>query len=101
VDETVFQAASATRLTSFVRGIVDLTRRRGLARLLDVVAGRSPSALVGWVTDRHPAWRAGIGIAALDPYRGYAVRHEALINRVGCKDPPPVCRSRPVKLGAA
>ena len=72
VDETAFQAASAKRSTSFVTGIVDLTRRRGPARLLDVVAGRSASALVRWVTDRQPAWRAGIGIAALDPYRGYA-----------------------------
>jgi transposase len=72
VDETAFQAASAKRSTSFVTGIVDLTRRRGPARLLDVVAGRSASALVSWVTDRQPAWRAGIGIAALDPYRGYA-----------------------------
>lgn len=43
-----------------------------MARLLDVVAGRSASALVGWVSDRHPAWRAGITVAALDPYRGYA-----------------------------
>ena len=60
VDETAFQAASATRSTSFVTGIVDLTRGRGPARLLDVVAGRSASALVSWVNDRHPAWRAGI-----------------------------------------
>jgi transposase len=72
LDETAFQAASATRSTSFVTGIVDLTRGFGPARLLDVIAGRSASALVGWVNDRHPAWRAGIGIAALDPYRGYA-----------------------------
>ena len=40
VDKTAFQAASATRSTSFVTGIVDLTRGRGPARLLDVVAGR-------------------------------------------------------------
>lgn len=72
VDETAFQAASATRSTSFVTGIVDLTRGRGPARLLDVVAGRSASALAGWVSNRHPAWRSGIRIAALDPYRGYA-----------------------------
>ena len=72
VDETAFAAASATRSTSFVTGIVDLTRRRGPARLLDVVAGRSALALAGWVNNRHPAWRAGIRIAALDPYRGYA-----------------------------
>ena len=72
VDETAFQAASATRSTSFVTGIVDLTRGRGPARLLDVVAGRSASALVSWVNDRHPAWRTNIRTAALDPYRGYA-----------------------------
>lgn len=29
------------------------------------------------------------------------VRHEAPSNRVGCKDPPPACRSGPVKLEAA
>jgi transposase-like protein len=29
------------------------------------------------------------------------VRHEALFDRVGCKGPPPACRSRSVKLGAA
>jgi transposase len=72
LDETAFAAASATHPTSFVTGIVDLTRGRGPARLLDVVAGRSASALVNWVNDRPPAWRAGISIAALDPYRGYA-----------------------------
>jgi transposase len=71
-DETAFQAASATRSTSFVTGIVDLTRGRGPVRLLDVVAGQSASALVNWVNHRHRAWRAGIGIAALDPYRSYA-----------------------------
>jgi len=29
------------------------------------------------------------------------VRHEAPHDRVGCKDPPVACRSRPLKLGAA
>jgi len=29
------------------------------------------------------------------------VRHEALSDRVGCKAPPPGCRSGPVKLRAA
>ena len=29
------------------------------------------------------------------------VRHNAPCNRVGSNDPPPACRSRPVKLGAA
>ena len=72
LDETAFQAASARRSTSFVTGIVDLTRGFGPARLLDVVEDRSASALVGWMNQRDPGWRAGIGVAALDPYRGYA-----------------------------
>ncbi|MPZ70184.1 MAG: ISL3 family transposase, partial [Actinobacteria bacterium] len=73
LDETAFQAASATRSTSFVTGIVDLTRHRvGPARLLDVIDDRSASALVSWVDQRDPAWRAAITTAALDPYRGYA-----------------------------
>jgi transposase len=73
LDETVFQAASATRSTSFITGIVDLTRRAGTsARLLDVIADRSASALTDWMTQRTTAWRAEIGVAALDPYRGYA-----------------------------
>src|SRR5947209_1335265 len=66
LDETAFAAASATRSTSFVTGIVDLTRRRGgTARLLDVVDDRSASALVSWVNQRETGWRAGIGVAAL------------------------------------
>jgi transposase len=73
VDETAFQAASATRSTSFVTGVVDLTRRRGgAARLLDVIDDRTASALVGWLGERDPGWRAQVMTAALDPYRGYA-----------------------------
>jgi transposase len=72
VDETAFQAAAATRSTSFVTGLVDLSRGRGPVRLLDVVEGRSASALLSWVDQQEPAWRAGITTAALDPYRGYA-----------------------------
>ena len=73
VDETAFTAATARRPTGFVTGIVDLTRRAGgSARLLDVVQGRSASALSCWIAARDPSWRAGVVAAALDPYRGYA-----------------------------
>jgi transposase len=72
VDETAFQAASATRSTSFVTGIVDLTRQGRPARLLDVVADRSASGLVSWMSEREPGWRGAVSTAALDPYRGYA-----------------------------
>ncbi len=52
---------------------MDLTRRRGgVARLLDVVEGRSAAALSCWIAERDPAWRAGVLAASLDPYRGYA-----------------------------
>jgi transposase len=72
LDETAFTAATAISSTAFVTGIVDLSRGRGPARVLDVVDERSASALVNWVDEREPGWRAGIRIAALDPYRGYA-----------------------------
>jgi transposase len=69
VDETAFLAATATRHTVYATGIVALN---GRARLLDVVEGRSGSVLSGWVSARDQAWRDGIGVAALDPFRGYA-----------------------------
>jgi transposase len=72
LDETAFRAASATRSTSFVTGIVELTQGAGPARLLDVVDNRSASALVNWMNQRESSWRAGIEVAALNPYRGYA-----------------------------
>jgi transposase len=83
LEETAFQAASAKRSTSFVTGIVDLTRRGGTsARLLDVIDDRSASALVSWINQRTLDWRAGIGVAALDPYRGYAFALRASLPHV-------------------
>jgi transposase len=70
VDETAFLGANAYRSTSFVTGIVDLTDR--VARLLDVVDGRSGKALCDWVSGRTTAWREQVTVAALDPFRGYA-----------------------------
>lgn len=70
VDETAFQGAGPRRSTSFVTGIVDLSGPT--ARLLDVVPGRSATALARWVNQRPPEWRDQIAVAALDPFRGYA-----------------------------
>jgi transposase len=56
MDETAFQAANARRATSFVTGIVNLTRGPGPARLLDIVAGRSASALISWINERDSVW---------------------------------------------
>jgi transposase len=69
VDETAFLAATALTGTRFATGIVALN---GRARLLDVVEGRSGTALSAWVSRRPQAWRDGVRVAALDPFRGYA-----------------------------
>ena len=68
VDETAFLAANAKHPTIFVTGMVDLTARQ----LLDVVPGRSAKALHDWVSGQSEQWRAGVTVAALDPFRGYA-----------------------------
>jgi transposase len=54
-------------------GIVDLTRRNGRpkARLLDLVPGRSGRAYADWLTARGEPFTAGVGVATLDPFRGY------------------------------
>ena len=77
VDETAFLAATSTHATEFATGLVDLTRTDGPARLLDVVPGRSGAVLSSWLRGRDARWRSGVAVAALDPFRGYAVRHEA------------------------
>ena len=69
VDETAFLAATPTAGTTFATGIVALG---GRPRLLDVVEGRSGTALHDWVSARDQAWRDRISVAALDPFRGYA-----------------------------
>jgi transposase len=69
VDETAFLAATPLSGTRFATGIVALN---GRARLLDVVEGRSATALCAWVSGRPQAWRDGVLVAALDPFRGYA-----------------------------
>ena len=61
-------------------GIVDLTRHNGRpkARLLDLVPGRSGKAYADWLTGRGEPFTTGIGVATLDPFRGYgnAIRDE-------------------------
>jgi transposase len=97
-DETAFTAASATRPTSFVTGLVDLSSHArgpagGPARLLDVIADRSGSALVNGMSAGDPGWRARIGVAALDPFRGYAAALRAsLPHAVRVLDAFPVVR---------
>jgi len=61
VDETAFLAANATHHTMFVIGIVDVRPAHGgPPRLLDMVPGRSGTALSSWVLDQPARRRAGI-----------------------------------------
>lgn len=56
-------------------GMVDLTRDdkgKVHARLLDLVPGRTGKAYATWLTDPSPSFRAGVKVATLDPFRGYA-----------------------------
>jgi len=87
VDETAFLAANAYHSTSFITGVVDLTGR--VARLLDVVDGRSGKALCDWVSERSTAWRDAVTVAALDPFRGYATALSTSLPgaRCGCSMP--------------
>jgi transposase len=71
VDETAYLRANATRSTTFATGIAELSPGRP-ARLLDLVEGRSGTALGAWLADRDTAWRAAVTTASLDPFRGYA-----------------------------
>jgi len=80
VDEHVWHHVSTRAIEDGGRGpkeltgMVDLTRDqhgRTKARLLDLVPGRSGQAYQSWLTDRGEAFRTGVEIATLDPFRGY------------------------------
>jgi transposase len=68
LDETSFLRATPTAPTRYVTGLVDVEA----GRLLDVIADRTTSAVTAWLGARPPAWLAGVGTVALDPWRGYA-----------------------------
>jgi transposase len=68
VDEHTFQHANARRRTRMATTFVDLDR----ARLLDVVPGRSGQVVRQWIDGQPMGWAAGIDIAAIDAFRGYA-----------------------------
>ena len=59
---------------------------------------RVASLLKRWLLGTH---QGAVSHDQLDYYLDEFVRHEALSDRVGCKAPPPGCRSGPVKLRAA
>ena len=69
LDETTFLAANASHPTLLISGFVDLDRHR----LIDVVPGRSAEAVSTWLRSKPPRWLAGIAVAVIDPYSGYAL----------------------------
>ncbi len=68
LDETVMLHAGRGRRTTYVTSFVDLHR----ARLLDIVPGRSGTAVRNWLNERDDDWLTAIAVVALDPFRGYA-----------------------------
>ena len=60
VDETTFLAARAGTSTQFVTGIVTMPGSgRACAQLLDVVPGRTPTAVHDWFSACDPAYVQG------------------------------------------
>lgn len=58
----------------YVTVIIDLTpveERRGPARLLDMVPGRSKQAFSAWLQNRPASWREGIEVVAMDGFTGF------------------------------
>ena len=72
LDETAFLKATATSHTQYVTGMVDVRPAAGgPARLIDVVEGRSGQVVTDWLAERGTDWKAGVQVAAMDPFRGY------------------------------
>ena len=71
VDETAFLAAQRGQHTQCVTGIVAMPGPgRPRAQLLDVVPGRTRSAVQRWFSGCDPAWRDAIGTASRDAFCG-------------------------------
>jgi transposase len=68
LDETLFLSANALRRREMITGFADLDRHL----LLDVVPGRSGQVVRDWLDQRDEQWCAGIAVAVVDPFRGYA-----------------------------
>ncbi len=68
LDESSFLKAGRWAPTRFVTSFVDIER----GRLLDVIENRTAAAVSAWFSQRSLGWKAGIEVAAIDPYQGYA-----------------------------
>ncbi|QDP95391.1 ISL3 family transposase [Microlunatus elymi] len=75
----------------FVTVIIDMTPvrdRRGPARLLDMIEGRSKQVFKTWLNDRPQAWRDQIEVVGMDGFTGYkTAATEELPEAVTVMDP--------------
>ena len=89
VDEHVWR--HTRRGDRYVTVIIDLTpvrEKRGPARLLDMVPGRSKQVFSRWLSDRTQAWRDGIEVVAMDGFTGFkTASKEHLPDAVEVMDP--------------
>ena len=94
VDEHVWR--HTRRGDKYVTVIIDLTGIRngvGLARLLDMVEGRSKQAFQTWLADRPKAWRDAVEVVAMDGFTGFkTATTEELPDAVAVMDPFHVVR---------
>ena len=93
-------------IAGFVRGLSVRDVEAGLADALGAEAALSKSTVsrvCEAIKDEFDTWKCrDLSDVALEYlFLDGSVRHEAPYDRVGCKDPPVACRSRPLKLGAA
>ena len=64
----------AAATNKYVTVIIDLTpvrEKRGPARLLDMLPGRSKQVFSDWLAARTPIWRSGIEVVAMDGFTGF------------------------------
>ena len=75
----------------YVTVIIDLTpvrEKRGPARLLDMMSGRSKQVFSRWLSERTQAWRDGIEVVAMDGFTGFkTASKEHLPDAVEVMDP--------------
>jgi transposase len=89
VDEHVWR--HTRRGEKYVTVIIDLTpvrEKRGPARLLDMVEGRSKQVFSKWLAARTSAWRRRIEVVAMDGFTGFkTASKEQLPDAVEVMDP--------------
>lgn len=94
VDEHVWR--HTRRGDKYVTVIIDLTgirNKTGLARLLDMVEGRSKQAFKSWLAERDQAWRDRVQVVAMDGFTGFkTAAAEEIPQAVAVMDPFHVVR---------